>query len=63
MDPKNKAVTVYTFDDHDISEHLTYKIPDQAWAITFPDLAVDLGGLFQAPIVKMQEEVQIYNRI
>ena len=46
VDPKNKAVTVYTFDDHDISEHLTYKIPDQAWAITFPDLAVDLERTF-----------------
>lgn len=47
VDPENESILVYGFEDGDISRHMTYKAPDQARSIVFPDLGVDLFSLFR----------------
>ncbi len=46
-DPQNKEITVYTFNEHDISEQVTYKAPEKALSITFLGLSVDLERVFR----------------
>lgn len=48
VDPKNKQLSIYTFEDQDIQEHLIFKAPEKACSITFPDLAIDLERMFQS---------------
>ena len=47
VDPKNKQLSIYTFVDKDIQEHLIFKGPEKACSITFPDLAIDLQRVFR----------------
>lgn len=47
VDPKNKQVSIYTFEDNDIHEHLMFKLPEKAHSITFPNLTIDLKRVFR----------------
>ena len=47
VDPKNKQLSIYTFADQDLQEHLTFKAPEKACSITFPDLVIDLERVFR----------------
>jgi Uma2 family endonuclease len=46
VDPKNKQLSIYTFEEQDIQEHLIFKAPERACSITFPDLVIDLERVF-----------------
>ena len=46
VDPKNKQISVYTFEDQDIQEYVVHSIPGKAESIVFPGLTVDLGSVF-----------------
>ena len=47
VDPKNKQLSIYTFEDQDLQEHLVFKAPEEASSITFPDLVIDLERVFR----------------
>jgi len=47
VDPKNKQLSIYTFEEQDIQEHLIFKAPERACSITFPDLVIDLERVFR----------------
>jgi prevent-host-death family protein len=46
VDPKNKQISVYTFEDRDIQEYVVHTIPGKAESIVFPGLTVDLKKVF-----------------
>lgn len=47
VDPKNKQLSIYTFEDQDLQEHLVFKAPEKACSVTFPDLVIDLKRVFR----------------
>ena len=47
VDPNNKQLSIYTFAEQDIQEHLIFKAPEKACSITFPDLVIDLERVFR----------------
>ncbi|MCK9525716.1 MAG: type II toxin-antitoxin system Phd/YefM family antitoxin [Limnochordia bacterium] len=47
VDPKNKQLSIYAFEEQDIQEHLIFKAPERACSITFPDLVIDLERVFR----------------
>ena len=47
VDPKNKQLSIYTFEQQDIQEHLIFKAPEKVRSITFPDLVMDLERVFR----------------
>jgi len=46
-DPLNKTVVVYGFEAGRIAHHLTFKAPEHAHSILFPELIVDLERVFR----------------
>lgn len=46
VDSKSKQITIYAFENQDIQEYLTYKAPEKAQSVLFPELVVDLTGVF-----------------
>lgn len=47
VDPQNKTIAIYRFSDGEITEHLTFKAPENAHSPTFPALVVDLTRVFR----------------
>ena len=47
VDPKNKTISVYSFEEGEIAGHLTFKAPEKAHSIKFPELVIDLKQVFR----------------
>lgn len=47
VDPKNKQISVYTFEERDIKDHLVFTAPGKAESTLFPGLIVDMEKVFR----------------
>jgi Uma2 family endonuclease len=47
VDPQNKTISIYGFEEGEIAHHLIFKAPEKAYSIQFSELVLDLERIFR----------------